>query len=93
MQRGEIWWATLPDPVASEPGYAPGTGGLQIHALHLTELDPAGVGDILLRTQQVVHRAFERIASGGPLTALWASGRGAQTHDRKKMKKRISQIG
>ncbi|MFN8496800.1 MAG: type II toxin-antitoxin system PemK/MazF family toxin [Anaerolineae bacterium] len=21
MQRGEIWWAELPDPVASEPGY------------------------------------------------------------------------
>jgi len=21
MQRGEIWWANLPDPVASEPGY------------------------------------------------------------------------
>ena len=21
MQRGEIWWATLPTPVASEPGY------------------------------------------------------------------------
>jgi mRNA interferase MazF len=21
VQRGEIWWATLPTPVASEPGY------------------------------------------------------------------------
>lgn len=21
MQRGEIWWATLPSPAASEPGY------------------------------------------------------------------------
>ncbi|WP_277877197.1 MULTISPECIES: type II toxin-antitoxin system PemK/MazF family toxin [Nostocaceae] len=21
MYRGEIWWANLPDPVASEPGY------------------------------------------------------------------------
>ena len=21
VQRGEIWWATLPDPVGSEPGY------------------------------------------------------------------------
>ena len=21
MQRGEIWWASLPDPVGSEPGY------------------------------------------------------------------------
>lgn len=21
MKRGEIWWANLPDPVASEPGY------------------------------------------------------------------------
>jgi mRNA interferase MazF len=21
MKRGEIWWADLPDPVASEPGY------------------------------------------------------------------------
>jgi mRNA interferase MazF len=21
MKRGEIWWATLPDPSASEPGY------------------------------------------------------------------------
>jgi mRNA interferase MazF len=21
MDRGEIWWAQLPDPVASEPGY------------------------------------------------------------------------
>lgn len=21
MQRGDIWWATLPEPVASEPGY------------------------------------------------------------------------
>ncbi len=21
MQRGEIWWAELPEPVASEPGY------------------------------------------------------------------------
>ncbi|UBF25589.1 type II toxin-antitoxin system PemK/MazF family toxin [Kovacikia minuta CCNUW1] len=21
MQRGEIWWADLPDPVGSEPGY------------------------------------------------------------------------
>jgi mRNA interferase MazF len=21
MQRGEIWWADLPEPVASEPGY------------------------------------------------------------------------
>jgi mRNA interferase MazF len=21
MRRGEIWWATLPDPRASEPGY------------------------------------------------------------------------
>lgn len=21
MQRGEIWWAELPDPIASEPGY------------------------------------------------------------------------
>ena len=21
MNRGEIWWADLPDPVASEPGY------------------------------------------------------------------------
>ena len=21
MQRGEIWWATLPDPTGSEPGY------------------------------------------------------------------------
>jgi mRNA interferase MazF len=21
MQRGEIWWADLPTPVASEPGY------------------------------------------------------------------------
>ena len=21
MQRGEIWWATLPSPTASEPGY------------------------------------------------------------------------
>lgn len=21
MERGEIWWAELPDPVASEPGY------------------------------------------------------------------------
>jgi mRNA interferase MazF len=21
MKRGEIWWATLPDPRASEPGY------------------------------------------------------------------------
>ena len=21
MQRGEIWWAALPDPVGSEPGY------------------------------------------------------------------------
>ncbi len=21
MERGEIWWADLPDPVASEPGY------------------------------------------------------------------------
>ena len=22
MRRGEIWWAELPDPVASEPGYS-----------------------------------------------------------------------
>ncbi len=22
MKRGEIWWATLPEPVASEPGYS-----------------------------------------------------------------------
>ena len=22
MKRGEIWWAELPDPVGSEPGYA-----------------------------------------------------------------------
>ena len=21
MKRGEIWWANLPDPVASEPGF------------------------------------------------------------------------
>src|SRR5918998_1718782 len=21
MQRGEVWWAQLPEPVASEPGY------------------------------------------------------------------------
>ena len=21
MQRGEIWWATLPEPMGSEPGY------------------------------------------------------------------------
>ena len=21
MQRGEIWWAVLPDPIGSEPGY------------------------------------------------------------------------
>ncbi len=21
MYRGEIWWASLPDPVGSEPGY------------------------------------------------------------------------
>lgn len=21
MQRGEVWWADLPEPVASEPGY------------------------------------------------------------------------
>ena len=21
MERGEVWWASLPDPVASEPGY------------------------------------------------------------------------
>ncbi len=21
IQRGEIWWATLPEPVGSEPGY------------------------------------------------------------------------
>ena len=21
MQRGEIWWAALPDPIGSEPGY------------------------------------------------------------------------
>jgi mRNA-degrading endonuclease toxin of MazEF toxin-antitoxin module len=21
MYRGEIWWANLPDPVGSEPGY------------------------------------------------------------------------
>ncbi len=21
MERGEVWWADLPDPVASEPGY------------------------------------------------------------------------
>ena len=21
MKRGEIWWADLPDPIASEPGY------------------------------------------------------------------------
>jgi mRNA interferase MazF len=21
MYRGEIWWANLPDPVSSEPGY------------------------------------------------------------------------
>ncbi|MBW8876670.1 MAG: type II toxin-antitoxin system PemK/MazF family toxin [Acidobacteria bacterium] len=21
MQRGDIWWASLPEPVASEPGY------------------------------------------------------------------------
>ena len=21
IQRGEIWWANLPDPIASEPGY------------------------------------------------------------------------
>lgn len=21
MYRGEIWWASLPDPIASEPGY------------------------------------------------------------------------
>jgi mRNA interferase MazF len=21
MKRGEVWWADLPDPVASEPGY------------------------------------------------------------------------
>jgi mRNA interferase MazF len=21
MQRGEVWWATLPAPIASEPGY------------------------------------------------------------------------
>ena len=21
MQRGEVWWAELPEPVASEPGY------------------------------------------------------------------------
>ena len=21
MQRGEIWWASLPEPVGSEPGY------------------------------------------------------------------------
>lgn len=21
MKRGEIWWATLPDPLGSEPGY------------------------------------------------------------------------
>jgi mRNA interferase MazF len=21
MQRGEIWWAELPEPIASEPGY------------------------------------------------------------------------
>ena len=29
MRRGEIWWADLPDPVASEPGYRrPDTGGM-----------------------------------------------------------------
>jgi len=22
MKRGEIWWADLPDPIASEPGYS-----------------------------------------------------------------------
>jgi len=21
MKRGEIWWADLPDPIGSEPGY------------------------------------------------------------------------
>lgn len=21
IQRGEVWWANLPDPIASEPGY------------------------------------------------------------------------
>ncbi len=21
IQRGEIWWATLPEPIGSEPGY------------------------------------------------------------------------
>ncbi|MBM4461371.1 MAG: type II toxin-antitoxin system PemK/MazF family toxin, partial [Chloroflexi bacterium] len=21
IQRGEIWWASLPEPVGSEPGY------------------------------------------------------------------------
>lgn len=39
MNRGEIWWADLPDPVAAEPGYRRPVIIIQSDAFNRSQID------------------------------------------------------
>jgi mRNA interferase MazF len=65
MKRGEIWWADLPDPVASEPGYRRPLIVIQIDEFNRSRISTVVVvvlttnlnlteapGNVLLKTAQ-----------------------------------------
>ena len=46
IQRGEVWWATLPDPRGSEPGYRRPVLIVQADAFNRSQLDTVVVAAI-----------------------------------------------
>jgi mRNA interferase MazF len=65
MKRGEIWWADLPDPIASEPGYRRPLVVIQIDEFNRSRINTLVVivlttnlrvseapGNVLLKSEQ-----------------------------------------
>ena len=46
MKRGEIWWASLPDPVGSGPGFKRPVVVIQANAFNSSQIATVIVADI-----------------------------------------------
>ena len=55
MKRGEIWWADLPDPVASEPGYRRPLIVIQIDEFNRSRINTVVV--VVLTTNLLLAKA------------------------------------
>lgn len=68
MKRGEIWWADLPDPVASEPGYRRPLVIIQIDEFNRSRISTVVV--VVLTTNLLLAEAPGNVLLKSVLTGL-----------------------